>query len=43
VAVLVARDLREAVDEARQRPGLLVEVDDEVLAGERQHALDDHV
>ena len=43
VAVLVARDLREALDEARQRPHPLVVVHDEVLAGEGEHALDDHV
>ena len=43
VAVLVARDVREALDEARQRPLALVVVDDEVLAGEREHPLDHHV
>ena len=43
VAVLVARDLGEALDEARQRPHPLVVVHDEVLAGEGEHALDDHV
>ena len=44
VAVLVARDLGEALDEARQRPHPLVVIShDEVLAGEGEHALDDHV
>ena len=41
--MLVAGDVREALDEARQRPLALVVVDDEVLAGERQHPLDHHV
>ena len=43
VAVLVAGDVREALHEGRQRPLLLVVVDDEVLAGEGEHPLDDHV
>ena len=41
--MLVARDVREAVHEAGQRAGPLVEVDDEVLAGQGQHPLGDHV
>jgi hypothetical protein len=43
VAVLVARDVGEAGDEARQRAHPLVVVDDEVLAREGQHPFDDHV
>ena len=43
VPVLVARDLVEALDEAGQRAVLLVVADDEVLAREGEHALDDHV
>ena len=43
VTVLVARDVDEALDEARQRALALVVVDDEVLAGEREHPLDHHV
>jgi hypothetical protein len=41
--VLVAGDLREAVDEAGQRADPLVVVDDEVLAGEGEHPLEHHV
>jgi hypothetical protein len=41
--ITVAGDPREAVDEARQGPGALVVVDDEVLAGQRHHPLEDHV
>src|SRR5688572_26685406 len=43
VAVLVARDVVEALHEAGQRALLLVVLKDEVLAGESQHPLDDHV
>src|SRR3954470_860157 len=43
VAMLVAGHVGEARNEAGQRAGPLVEVDDEVLAGERQHPLGDHV
>ena len=43
VAVLVAGDVAEPLDEAGQRALLLVVADDEVLAGEGEHPLDDHV
>src|SRR3954453_7820338 len=43
MAVLVARDVVEALDESRQRAVLLVVADDEVLAGQGEHSLDDHV
>ena len=43
VAVLVARDVGEALGEARQQLVLLVVVEHEVLAGQRERALDDHV
>ena len=41
--MLVARDVGEALDEGGQRALALVVVDDEVLAGEGEHPLDDHV
>ena len=41
--MLVAGHEVEALDEAGERPFALVEVDDEVLPGERQHSLDHHV
>ena len=41
--MLVAGDVREALDEGRQGALLGVVVDDEVLAGEGQCPLDDHV
>ena len=41
--MLVAGDVAEPLDEGGQRPFLLVEVHDEVLAGEGQHPLDHHV
>src|SRR5438093_5761499 len=43
VAVLVACHVGEPRDERRQRPHPLVVVDDEVLAGQGERALDDHV
>src|SRR5829696_4980444 len=43
VAVLVTGDFVEALDEAGERALLLVVLEDEVLAGEGEHALDDHV
>jgi len=43
VTVLVASHVGEALHEGGQGAPALVEVDDEVLAGEREHALDDHV
>ncbi len=41
--MLVAGDVGEAFDEGRQRADAFVVGDDEVLAGEREHALDHHV
>ena len=41
--MLVAGDVREALLEPRQQLLLLVVVEHEVLAGQRQRALDDHV
>ena len=43
MAVLVAGDVREPLDETRQGPHALVVVDDEVLSGEGEHPLDHHV
>ena len=43
MAVLVAGDVREPCDEAGEGPVALVVVDDEVLPGEREHPLGDHV